>query len=45
MWVQCVRAHETKRTIHHEPWPGNISNSHVCIYVIKDGNVLSSVNI
>jgi hypothetical protein len=44
MWVLCVRVHETEWMIHHEPWPGIISNSHVCIYAIKDANVLSSVN-
>ena len=40
MWVLRVRVHENERTIHHEPWQGIISNSHVCIYVIKDANVL-----
>jgi hypothetical protein len=30
--------------IHHEPWPGIIIYSHVCNHVIKDENVLSSVN-
>jgi hypothetical protein len=35
MWVLRVRVHENERTIHHEPWQGIISNSHVCIYVIK----------
>ena len=40
MWILCVRVHESERTIHHEPWQGIISNSHVCIYVIKDANVL-----
>ena len=44
MWVLYVRVHETEQTIHHEPWPGIISSSHVCIYVIKDENVLANVN-
>jgi hypothetical protein len=44
MWVLCVRVHESERAIHHKPTQGIISNSHVCIYVIKYSNVLSSVN-
>jgi hypothetical protein len=42
IWVLCVRVHETERTIDHEPWTCIISNTHVCIYVIKDETVLSS---
>jgi surface polysaccharide O-acyltransferase-like enzyme len=45
LWVLCVGVHERKRTIHHKPWQGIISNSHLCIYVIKDAKLLSSVNI
>jgi hypothetical protein len=44
MWFLCVRVHETERTIHHEPCSGIIGNSYVCNYVIKDENVLPSVN-
>ena len=40
MWVLRVRVYENERTIHQESWQGIISNSHICIYVIKDANVL-----
>ena len=40
MWVLRVRVYENERTIHQESWQGIISTSHICIYVIKDANVL-----